>query len=118
MTFSQLNRRVHLYMGMFLLPWFFVYGVSSLPFSHAPYFQALYNDGVPQWSLRFDRRYDLDVLPDAPLRHVGARIMKDAGLEGAFGASRPDERQISLYVYTFWTATRVTYFIDQRRLLK
>ena len=38
MTFSHVNRRVHLYLGLFLLPWLFMYGISSLPFAHAPFF--------------------------------------------------------------------------------
>ena len=38
MTFSHLNRRVHLYLGLALLPWFFMYGISSLPFAHNQFF--------------------------------------------------------------------------------
>ena len=37
MTFAQLNRRTHLYLGLALLPWFFMYGISSLPFAHTPH---------------------------------------------------------------------------------
>ena len=39
MTFSHLNRRVHLYLGLALLPWFFMYGISSLPFAHNQFFE-------------------------------------------------------------------------------
>ena len=34
MTFSHVNRRVHLYLALALLPWFFMYGISSVPFVH------------------------------------------------------------------------------------
>ena len=37
MTFSHVNRRVHLYLGLFLLPWLFMYGLSSVPFAHTPF---------------------------------------------------------------------------------
>ena len=30
MTFSHLNRRVHLYLGLTLVPWFVMYGLSFL----------------------------------------------------------------------------------------
>jgi len=39
MTFSHLNRRVHLYAGLALLPWFFMYGISSVPFAHNEFLQ-------------------------------------------------------------------------------
>ena len=34
MTFQLINRRVHLYLGMFLMPWVLMYAVSFLVFSH------------------------------------------------------------------------------------
>ena len=38
MTFSHVNRRVHLYLGLFILPWLFMYGISALPLAHASLF--------------------------------------------------------------------------------
>jgi hypothetical protein len=114
MTFPHFVRRLHLYLGMFLMPWFFMYGVSSIPFSHAPYFQQKY--GPPQFTLRFDRPYEIEVPPDADLREIGARIAADNGLKGAFGAYRPDAKRINVYVHDFWSATNVTYFVEEKRL--
>ena len=33
-TFQYINRRVHLYLGMFCLPWFIMYGITSFVFNH------------------------------------------------------------------------------------
>ena len=39
MTFPHFNRRLHLYLGLALLPWFLMYGLSSVPFAHSQYFE-------------------------------------------------------------------------------
>jgi len=64
-----------------------------------------------------DRAYELEVPPEANLREVGGRILADVGLSGAFGASRPNERQINVYRMDFLQPARVTYFLDQKRVL-
>ena len=117
MTFNHFTRRLHLYLALGLIPWFLMYGASSLPFSHGKYFDGLYQDGVPLWKLRFDRPYEIDVPPGENLRPVGARILKDAGLEGSYGTYRQNEKQVNVYLYTFWKSTRLTYFVDEKRLL-
>ncbi|MCL5745750.1 MAG: Lrp/AsnC family transcriptional regulator, partial [Acidobacteria bacterium] len=61
MTFPHLNRRTHLYLGLLLMPWFVIYGLSSIPFSHPSWGQAYYGDGAPQWTTRAERRYELPV---------------------------------------------------------
>jgi hypothetical protein len=111
MTFPHVVRRLHLYLGMFLLPWFLMYGISSVPFSHNQWFEA------PRWTTRADQPYHLEVPPGSDLRTAGARILADLGLKGAFGASRPNDRQISVYRFTFLDVTRVMYYQDQQRLV-
>jgi len=104
MSFHRVVRRLHLYLGLFLLPWFLLYGVSSVLFSHGRYFEGLYNDGKPNWTVRFDRPYAID-------------IPQDAGLRGAFGTYRPNGREFHVYVYDFWSATQLKYYADRGRLV-
>jgi hypothetical protein len=115
MIFHLFVRRLHLYLAMFLMPWFLVYGVSSVPFSHGAYFQRMF-EGVPMWSVRFERPYEIAVPAGDDLKPVGARILADAGLEGAFGTYRPNDRELHVFRYDFWRSTRLIYFVDQRRL--
>ena len=74
MTFSHFNRRVHLYLGLFLLPWLFMYGISSVPFAHTPFFEKW--DAarkLPLWIPRAAYTADLPVPSDEPgLRAFGA----------------------------------------------
>jgi hypothetical protein len=114
--FLHVVRRTHLYLGLFLLPWFFMYGVSSVPFSHASSIQPLFKDGTPEWTLRFDRQYEIEVPAGDELRPVGERILKDSGVEeGAFGAYR-ERGRIVVYRHDFWRSTRITYYPDEKRL--
>lgn len=121
MTFNHATRRTHLYLGLLLLPWFLMYGVSSLPFAHAAFFDARdAAKGLPQWTLRIERR--VDVAPPegddpAALRAFGARLLAEAGIAGtAFGTYRQSPAQINVYSYSFWHSTQLKYFVDQKTL--
>ncbi len=118
MTIHHLNRRVHLYLALFLLPWFLMYGVSSIPFSHNQYFEDRDKaKGIPLWTKRFERSYEI-AIPDGPeLRAVGDRIMKDHGLEGAHGTYRQNANQVNVYIYTFWKSAQLKYFIAEKKLI-
>jgi hypothetical protein len=122
MTFAHLNRRVHLYLGLALLPWLFMYGASSIPFAHTEFFDA--RDAakkLPLWTMRMDRTVE-DVAPgegsDAvAMRAFGASLMRQAGLEGtSFGVYRQSPNQINVYAYSFRRSTQLKYFVDTRRL--
>jgi hypothetical protein len=119
MTFHHLNRRLHLYLALALLPWFLLYGVSSIPFNHNSYFEALDQaKGLPLWKTRFEKTYD-NPPPDDPasLRAWGAQLLHDHNLSGAFGVYRQSPNQVNIYVYTFLRSTQVKYFPAQKRLL-
>jgi hypothetical protein len=119
MTFSHFNRRLHLYLGLGLLPWLFMYGISSVPFAHSQYFDR--RDaarGLPLWSLRSTHTVDT-AIPDDParLRDFGASLLRQAGVTAStFGAYRQSPTQVNVYVYSFWHSTQVKYHADQKRL--
>lgn len=120
MTFHHLNRRTHLYLALFLLPWLFLYGVSSIVFSHGPYFEQLDKaKGLPLWKTRFERTgYDIPIPEGPELRAVADRVVNDTGLGGgAYGAYRQAPNQVNVYVYTFWKSTQVKYFLAEKKLV-
>ena len=118
MTFSHFNRRVHLYLGLALLPWFLMYGVSSMPFAHrrsstARPGQATAAVDAP---VRAPARH-AGPGPEA-FRHFGAALLKHAGIEGtSFGAYRQSPTQVNVYSYSFWTSTQLKYLIDRKTLV-
>ncbi len=116
MKSSLLVRRIHLYSGLFLLIFFTRFGISAIPFSHNTYFNEKYKD-KPQWNKRFEQSYDRPVPEDADLRRIGAQILKDVGMEGAFGAYKPNKKQLNIHRYDFWSTARLSYYIDENRLV-
>jgi hypothetical protein len=119
MTFAHLNRRVHLYTGLALLPWLFMYGISSVPFAHTAFFdQRDKAKNLPLWTLRAERTIDLPI-PDDPaqLRELGRALLAQAGVAAtSFGAYRQGPSQVNVYAYSFWHSTQLKYFADQKRL--
>jgi hypothetical protein len=118
-TWSHLNRRLHLYLGMALLPWFFMYGISSVPFAHNQFFERRdAATGLPLWTLRAEHTIDMPVPQgSAGLRTFGAILLKDAGVEAtSYGAYRQSPTQINVYAYSFWKSTQLKYFLDEKKL--
>jgi hypothetical protein len=116
--FDRVNRRTHLYLGLALVPWFFIYAISSIPFSHAPYFQARVKaSGKPDWIPRFEKPYDALPPADDGLRAFGAQVMRENGLSGAFGVYRQGPDRIDVYVHSFWRSTQVRYLLKERKLV-
>jgi hypothetical protein len=119
MTYSHLSRRLHLYLGLALLPWFFMYGISSVPFAHNQFFERRdAAKGLPLWTLRAERTLDVPVPESAAgLRAFGATLLQEVGIGNtSFGAYRQSPTRIDVYSYSFWKSTQLKYFVDQKKL--
>ena len=116
MTFPHINRRTHLYLGLALLPWFTMYGISSWFFSHGDYFEERDKaTGLPSWNLRYEKPYDVAPPDGNELRPWATRVLADTGLHGtSYGAYRQGPNQVNVYVYTIWNSTQVKYFNDKK----
>ncbi len=113
LSFNKFNRRTHLYAALFFMPWFLVYGVSSLAFSHPTWFNR-----EPQWNVLSERDYRFGpIAPDADLRTIAGKIQRDSGLEGEFGLYRSPENVFHLYRPGFITATEIVYDPGKERLV-
>ena len=54
---------------------------------------------------------------DADLRGIAADILDDVGLDRPFWAHRPNPRRLNIGAFSFLKTTRLTYWIDEGRLL-
>ncbi|MCX6623170.1 MAG: hypothetical protein NTY38_19315 [Acidobacteria bacterium] len=112
MTFDKINRRTHLYVGLTLLPWFFMYGVSSFFFSHP--------GGSVPWLVISERPYHLDALPEGPeFDALGAKLLADSGIaaSGRFGTYHSGPKKLSVYKNHFISPLRLTYDDAKQTLL-
>jgi hypothetical protein len=112
MTGLLVIRRVHLYLGLFLLPWVIVFGISSLPLNHTSLQRPV------TWTPRATVPFQMDLPADADLRALGRQILDAAGLGpgGGFNVSRPNPRQVTVNRPRFFGFTRVIYRADQQQL--
>lgn len=119
MTFSHFNRRLHLYLGLFLLPWLFMYGISSIPFAHGSWFQPRDEaQAAPLWTVRLKKDFDRPV-PDDPhaLREFGRAVLKEFGVEAPnFGVYRPNRTSVNINAFSFLQATRLIYSLEQKSI--
>ena len=119
MTFAHFNRRVHLYLGLALLPWLFMYGLSSVPFAHNQFFDRRdAAKGLPLWALRTEFEFAVPVPDESKaLRALAAVLLARAGIENTnFGVYRQSPAQLNVYSYSFWKSTQLKYFVDQKRV--
>lgn len=114
-TFDKINRRSHLYLGLFLMPWLLMYGVSSFIVIHQPWFKA---DQALAWEPLFEKEYRRPVPDpaDRDLRATAQEILKDSNLEGAFWVNRPRPDTLHIDRFSFWDSTRLTYSIKEQKL--
>jgi hypothetical protein len=112
-TFDRINRRTHLYLGLVLIPWVMMYGISSFIISHHAWFRS---DKEPPWETLFEREYQHPVADQADVRAVAREILKENNLEGAFNAQRPNPGELRITRNTFFDLTRLTYSIMDQKL--
>jgi hypothetical protein len=119
MTPSHLIRRVHLYLGLALLPWVFMYGVSSIPFTHAEYFQQRdAAKGLPLWVVRAEKPFSAPV-PKGPeeLRAFARRLLDENDMHPAnFGAFSPNANTVNVSAFSFLKSSRIVYAVDQKKI--
>lgn len=95
MKADSLLRWIHLYTGLFLLPWMLVYGASAFCLNHNQWFIEKLNVTPIHWKI--ERQVDFtpdDSFPHEPVQQAKA-IVKFLGLDGAHRIiGRPNANQM------------------------
>jgi hypothetical protein len=113
MTFDKINRRTHLYAGLFLMPWLLMYGLSSFIIIHQSWFGA---NKESAWETLYEKDYHRPLSKDQDLRTTAEAILNDCQLEGAFWADKPDADSLRIDRFSFWGSTRLTYSVTAQKL--
>lgn len=116
MGFEKINRRTHLYSGLFFLPWFLFYGLSSTVFNHPKWFDSPEQKRIPL----FDRSYAVECPnPAGDLRPFAERALRETGLDGQFvvRAENFDSVTIIINQDRFLSNTRIAWNSASRRLI-
>lgn len=113
-------RRLHVYLGIALVPWFIMYAIGAFVLNHRGLVDEWFKSDRPEWTNRFDREYHRPVPADADLRAVGFQILEDFGLANrSYWAwwQNNERKQLVVTAFKFLSTTRLTYFVDQGRVL-
>jgi hypothetical protein len=116
-TFDKINRRAHLYLGLFLMPWLLMYGVSSFMVIHRAWFPS----DRPGRELLFEKAYsrpvNLQGANNSPeLRAAALEILKECALEGAFWTDKPTPDTLHIERFSFRDSVSLTYSAKDQKL--
>ena len=110
-------RRIHLYLGMFLVPWLFVYAFSTFILNHGSVFRKM-RPAPDAWNPLWETEY-VGELPQgqADLRKWAEELLEEEGISAArFGVNRNAERAL-ITSQRFLKPVRVTYRFADNRLI-
>ena len=116
-TFDKINRRAHLYLGLFLMPWLLMYGVSSFIVIHQSWFPR----DRPAREVLFEKTYtravNMQGANNSPeLRATAQEILKDNDLEGAFWVDKPKPDTLHIERFTFRDSISLIYSSQDQKL--
>ena len=110
-------RRTHLYLGMLLIPWVFIYAFSTFIFNHGSYFNKF--RGEPSdWVQVWEKEYEVDIpRGQENLRKLAKRILQENGISNMrYGVRRTGQR-LDINVQKFLTPERLVYLGRDRKLI-
>lgn len=120
MTFNHINRRIHLYLGLILLSWCAVYGLSSFYINHPRFMEDIRQQGNANWTTTVDRSLDLEVAEDTQPHELARRVLDDLGLEEKSVYTRffgqDQQRRLFIVVISFLNPVRINYFINTNQV--
>jgi hypothetical protein len=116
-TFDKINRRAHLYLGLFLMPWLLMYGVSSFIVIHHAWFPSDRPGREVLFEKAYSRPVNLQGANNSPeLRAAAQVILKECNLEGAFWADKPKPDTLHIERFSFRDSISLTYSAKDQKL--
>jgi hypothetical protein len=109
-------RRVHLYLGMLLIPWVLIYALSTFTFNHRDWFRGQFNQ-PDSWALLWKKEFKADVPRQQPkLKQWPRRVRDENGIKGGFNV-RQNPQSVLINFIQFRNPIRVTYRKNSGQLL-
>ena len=118
-NFQYLNRRAHLYLGMFCLPWFIMYGITSLAFNHPSWFNNGNDQPGGQWEETASWTATVEVPAEGEIpQEVSKALLQIAGIHSnAFGGYRQGPDQMVVYIPSFREMKQLIYRPGDKQLV-
>jgi hypothetical protein len=111
---TLLLRRIHLYAGLFLVPWVLAYALSTMAMNHRAMFGK--PGEAPQWTKRTERTFD-GVLPEGAAQGQAAVLLNWLAMDGANNARRNKDGSLVIQRQRLVDPLRITYTPGDRRVV-
>lgn len=107
-----------MYLALFLTPWLIIYALSGLVLNHGRFFGMGHEGAAPPFEKVEEREYRAAFSPDADVRMIGAQVLEDLGMPGAFFVrGQANQPKLVINRNGAFATHRVTYFRDANRVL-
>jgi hypothetical protein len=117
-TAARLIRRTHMYLALFLAPWMAIYALSGLAINHGPAVRAWYGASMNQFEKVGERPYTTVFSADADPRMVGAQVLEELGLSGAFFVQgKAGDPKLVINRNAAFSQHRITYLRAEQKLV-
>jgi hypothetical protein len=109
-------RRVHLYLGMLLIPWVLIYALSTFTFNHRDWFRGQFNQ-PDSWAQLWKKEFKADVpRQQQKLKEWARGVLDENGIKGGFNV-RQNPQSVLINFIQFRNPIRVTYRKNSGQLL-
>ena len=109
-------RRVHLYLGMLLIPWVLIYALSTFTFNHRDWFRGQFNQ-PDSWTQLWKKEFKADVPRQQPkLKEWARSVLDENGIKGGFNV-RQNPQSVLINLIQFRNPIHVPYQKNEGQLL-
>ncbi len=113
-----LLRRIHMYLGLFLMPWVIVYGLSAIVMNHLPFFRDWYGKDWGRFVVDNQTTWDNPLPAGADAQAVASAILQDLNLDGAHWINaRRNGSRITIHRNGVIYPRRITYSPADGRII-
>jgi len=114
---SRIVRRVHMYLGLFLVPWMFMYAASTLVMNHREFVRSFYSTETPAMVRERELDFSRTFPADATREHIAQLILSDLGLEGAHRVSGGNGKPLVIDRQHAFVPRRITWDPGTRKIV-
>ncbi len=120
MEFSLINRRTHMYLGLFLVPWMLIYALSGLALNHGPLLKKLLP--ADKLKIRYEKEseqtYEGTFVPEADKNMIAEQILADLDMHGSYNVRGPAVRgRYMIFRGNPLKPMRITYYPTEKQLI-
>lgn len=107
---SQVLRRSHMYLALFLTPWVLMYTVSTATMNHREFFKEKYGSEPPKFELERELTYSGVFPKDATPQIMARQLLYDFNLDGTHNVkASSDGSKITITRHEPMAQRRITY---------